>query len=135
MLGVMARRDRLILALAGLLVLPSVLFTAANLLKHGLGIEWLADALGQLAEPGDIMTTGHTALVLGGPVLALLLVLPSVVRFRAGRSPDVVEATVALRLRWAHLAVAGVALTVLAILFAYLIVENGDCWFGPTVAC
>ncbi len=86
----MTRRERLVLALAGLLVLPAVLFTAANLLKHGLGIAWLADALGTLAEPGDIMTTGHTALVLGGPILALILVLlrSSASGWGAPRSPS-----------------------------------------------
>ena len=73
--------------------------------------------------------------MLGGPILALILVLLPLVRLRVGRSPESVEASVTVRLRWGQLAVAGVALAVLAILFAYLIVENGDCWFGPTVAC
>ncbi len=121
--------------LGGLLVLPSALFVAANVLKHELGIPALADRLGWFAEPGDIGAAGVTAVVLFGPVLALIVVLVPIVRLRMTRSKDALEATVALRVRPANLAVAGVSLAVLALLGAYLVSENANCWFGSSGHC
>ena len=119
----------------GLLVLPSALFVAANVLKHELGIPALADRLGWFAEPGDIGATGVTAVVLFGPVLALIVVLVPIVRLRMSRSNGELEAAVALRVRAANLAVAAVAFAVLALLAGYLFSENASCWFGSSVRC
>jgi len=128
-----ARRPAL---LAALLVLPAVLFVAANLLKYGLGVAFLSDALGPFAEPGrgfaDAVVTG---LVLLGPVAALAIAFPPLVRFRFGRSVGMIQASMVLRLRWPQLAVAVAALAVLAALGGYVVAENAACWFGSAAAC
>lgn len=122
--------------IAALLVLPAVLFVAANLLKYGLDVAFLSDALGPFAEPGrgaaDVVVTG---VVLLGPVAALAIALLPLVRLRLGRSDGTIEASMFLRLRWPQMAVAVVALAVLAALGAYLVAENAACWFGSATAC
>ena len=123
------------LGLGGLLLLPSVLFVAANVLKHELGFPALADALGALAEPRGVAEGVVTAVVILGPILALTVVLVPIVRLRMTRSRDELEATVSLRIRRANLMVAGVAFAVIAVLGAYLFAENASCWFGSSVAC
>ncbi len=121
--------------LGGLLLLPAVLFVAGNMLKHELGLPALADALGPLAEPEGVAEGVVTAVVLLGPVLAMMVVLAPIVRLRTARSRSTLEATVSLRVRPANLIVAGVAIGVLAVMGGYLLAENAGCWFGSTVAC
>lgn len=123
------------LGLGGLLVLPSVLFVAANVLKHEFRFPALADALGPLAEPRGVAEGVVTAVVLLGPILAVAVVLAPIVRLRTARSRDALEATLSLRVRRANLAVAGVAFITLAVLGGYLFAENAECWFGSSLAC
>jgi len=121
--------------LSALLVLPSVLFVTANVLKNELGVGGSSTVLATLADPQDVGNGVITAVVLVGPVLALAVILVPILRLRLGRSRDVVEVTVTIRVRWGNLAVAGAAGLMLAILGGYLLVENVDCWFGPSVVC
>ncbi len=123
------------LGLGGLLVLPSVVFVVANVLKHQLGFPALADALGPLAEPRGAGDDLVTAAVLLGPVAAVILVLAPLVRLRTARSGEALEATVSLRVRRANLAVASVAFAMLVVLGGYVFAENASCWFGSSVAC
>ncbi len=123
------------LGLGGLLVLPSVLFVVANVLKHQLGFPALAEALGPLAEPRGAGGGLVTAAVLLGPVAALVVVLAPILGLRMARSRDALEATVSLRVRRVNLVVAGVALSMLVVLGGYLFAENASCWFGSSVAC
>jgi ABC-type methionine transport system permease subunit len=122
--------------LAAALVLPAVAFVAANVLKYGFGVDAVSNALGRFAEPGEgAFNIVVTALVLLFPVVALAIALLPIVRLRLGRSDGTVEAAVSLRLEWARLAVALVALTVLAVLAGYLAAENAACWLGSARAC
>ena len=114
--------------LAAALVLPAVAFVAANVLKYGFGVDAVSNVLGRFAEPGEgAFNIVVTALVLLFPVVALAIALLPIVRLRLGRSDGTVEAAVSLRLEWARLAVALVALTVLAVLAGYLAAENAAC--------
>jgi hypothetical protein len=132
----METRPRWSTLLAGALVLPAVVFVAANVLKYGLGMDALSNVLGPFAEPGEgPLNVVVTALVLVGPVVALALVLVPIVRLRLGRSDGTVEATVSLRLEWARLAIALVALGVLAVLAGHIAAENAACWLGAARAC
>jgi ABC-type methionine transport system permease subunit len=122
--------------LAAALVLPAVAFVAANVLKYGFGVDAVSNVLGRFAEPGEgAFNIVVTALVLLFPVVALAIALLPIVRLRLGRSDGTVEAAVSLRLEWARLAVALVALTVLAVLAGYLAAENAACWLGSARAC
>jgi ABC-type methionine transport system permease subunit len=122
--------------LAAALVLPAVAFVAANVLKYGFGVDAVSNVLGRFAEPGEgAFNIVVTALVLLFPVVALAIALLPIVRLRLGRSDGTVEAAVSLRLEWARLAVALVAVTVLAVLAGYLAAENAACWLGSARAC
>jgi hypothetical protein len=132
----MEARPRWSTILAGVLVLPAVVFVAANVMKYGLGVDALSNVLGSFAEPGEgAWNVMVTALVLVGPVIALAMVLLPIVRLRLGRSDGTVEATVSLRLEWARVAIALVALAVLAVLAGHIAAENAACWLGAAVRC
>ena len=113
-----------------------MVFVSANILKYGLGVGLVADALGPFTDPSpgpvDALVSG---LVLLGPVAALAVALPRVMRLRFGHDKDAVEATVRLRLRWPLVAVAFSSLLMVAMLGGYLVLENGACWFGSASAC
>lgn len=117
-------------------MLPAVAFVAANVLKYGLGVDAPSNVLGPFAEPGEgVPNVVVTALVLVGPVVAVALTLAPIVRLRLGRSDGTVEAAVSLRLEWARVAIALVALAVLAVLAGYVVAENSACWWGAAVRC
>jgi hypothetical protein len=122
--------------LAAALVLPAVAFVAANVLKYAFGVDALSNALGPFAEPGEgPMNVVVTALVILGPVIAAAIALVPILRLRLGRSDGTVEAAVSLRLAWARVGIALVALAVLAVLAGYVVVENYACWLGSARAC
>jgi hypothetical protein len=132
----MEARPRWSTLLAGAFVLPAVVFVTANVLKYGLGVDALSNVLGPFAEPGEgTLNLVVTALVLVGPVVALAMVLLPIVRLRLGRSDGMVEATVSLRLEWARVAIALVAVAVLAVLAGHIAAENAACWVGSARAC
>jgi hypothetical protein len=122
--------------LAGALVLPAVAFVAANVLKHAFGVGGLSNALGPFAEPGEgPMNLVVTALVILGPVIAAVIALVPIVRLRLGRSDGTVEVAVSLRLTWARVAIALIAVAVLVMLAGYVAAENSACWLGSARAC
>ena len=122
--------------LAGALAVPAVAFVSANVLKYGFGVDALSNGLGRFAEPGDgAFSILVTALVLIGPVIAVAIALVPIVRMRLGRSDGTVEAAVSLRLDWARVAIAFVALVVLVALAGYLVAENAACWLGSAREC
>lgn len=122
--------------LAAALVLPAVAFVAANVLKYAFGVDALSNTLGPFAEPGEgPMNVVVSALVILGPVIAAAIALVPIVRLRLGRSDGTVEAAVSLRLEWARVTIALVALAVLAVLAGYVAAENSACWLGSARAC
>jgi hypothetical protein len=73
--------------------------------------------------------------VIFGPVLAVPLSGLSVFRVKLGREPGRLVGTVALDLRWGHLAVLVMGVMLVAALGAYLVVENWECLRGRQVVC
>jgi hypothetical protein len=132
----MARRERRSVILAALLVLPSALFVTASVLKYGLDLPFLYDALGPFADPSKgIADAAVTTVVLLGPVAAALIALWPIVRLHVGRSSRTLEASVSLQLAWANVVVAVVALGLLALLFGHIASEDAACWLGNVRAC
>ena len=122
--------------LAALLVLPSALFAAASILKYWLHVPFLYDALGPFADPrGGLPDTMVTTVVLFGPMVAAIVALWPIVRLRVGRSTGTIEASMSVRLAWANVLVATVAVGLLVLLFGYLAAENAACWWGRVRAC
>ncbi len=82
-----------------LLILPVLLFVSASVLKYELGVPLLYDALGFLASPPRLAFYDAISpfLFLGGPTLAVLLNLPTIVQVRIQREGG--ELTGSFRLR------------------------------------
>lgn len=123
------------MVLAAVLVLPAALFVGANVLKYNVGVDGPYAALGPLTDPPRSTTDYVTALVLLGPVAGFALVLWPILRLGFGHPEGEIQATVTIRLRWANIAVAVVALGVLAVLFGHVLAENAACWFGSRTFC
>jgi transcriptional regulator with XRE-family HTH domain len=102
--------------------LPAIVFVAVNLLKYGLGVDGPYDALASAGEKADGTVFFDTPwLLLGGPVIALLLNLFSLVRPRFRRDgPGAALVAIDLRFNLASLAVILLAGAALALLSAHL---------------
>jgi transcriptional regulator with XRE-family HTH domain len=117
-------------ALVGaLLALPAIVFVMVNLLKYGLGIDGPYDALATAGQKADGTLFFDTPwLLLGGPLLAILLNLFTLVRPRFRRDgPSAALVAIDLRFNLASLAVillAGAALTLLSLHLAADIVHK-----------
>lgn len=112
---------RLRAALGSLFVLPALLFIPANILKYELHRPALFDALGPLTDPGSgLLRLLVDLLVVGGPLVAVVLVLPRLVRLqhRSG------VLSLDLRLQPALLAVGCTAIALGGMIAAYLLGEN-----------
>lgn len=97
-----------------LLALPAMLFVAFNLLRYGAGVP--APALDALDSPW---------VLLGGPLLALAVLLPALVEAQGERRGGrLTLSAVAIRARAAPLLLAAGALAALACLLAYLVGET-----------
>lgn len=113
---------RLAALVGGLLALPAMVFVAVNLLKYGLGVDGPYDALAAVAErPNGTLFLDTPWLLLGGPLLALLLNLFTLVRPRFRRE-GTGAALVAIDLRFnlASLAVILLACAALCLLSLHL---------------
>jgi transcriptional regulator with XRE-family HTH domain len=120
---------RLAALIGALLALPAIVFVAVNLLKYGLGVDGPYDALASAGQKADGTLFFDTPwLLLGGPVIALLLNLFSLVRPRFRRDgPGAALVAIDLRFSLASLAVillAGTALAFRAANLAANIVHN-----------
>jgi transcriptional regulator with XRE-family HTH domain len=105
-----------------LLALPAIVFVVVNLLKYGLGVDGPYDALASAGEKADGTVFFDTPwLLLGGPVIALLLNLFTLVRPRIRRDgPGAALVAIDLRFNLASLAVILLAGAALALLSAHL---------------
>jgi hypothetical protein len=122
--------------LAAILVVPAILFVAASLLKYNLGWAGLYDALGPFANPGGGFADGVvSAIVLLGPTIAAILALWPILRLRLRRPSGQLEATVSLRLEWANVAIAVVAIGIVGLLVGHLVADAIACSAGATATC
>lgn len=131
----MQRRDRLVAAAGILLLVPAALFVTANVLEHGLGRRGLADALRPFATPRGPAEVLVSAVVVLGPLAALVLEVLNVLSVDTGRRDGRLRVALDVRTAWASLAVAIVAGAMLLGLAGYLVTENADCWFGAALRC
>jgi hypothetical protein len=123
---------RLVVAL--FLVTPGAVFVAANILQYGLGLRGAADWLDPLFALAG-MEWIVTALVLAGPVVALLLAASRLLPFRLVRDGDAWEVRIRVRIeRWA-IAVATISVLVGGVLAAHLVAENLACVIGLRSSC
>jgi hypothetical protein len=122
------------IVLAMLLVTPGAVFVAANVLQYGLGLDGAGDWLDPLfaLPPVEWIVT---ALVLAGPVAALLLAGSRLMPIRLVRDGDAWEVRIRVRTDVRAIAVATLSLLVGGILAGHLVAENLACVIGLRSAC
>lgn len=120
------------------LVAPIVYFMSAAVLEHELGIGFLytpIEALSRNPQSWRLFNLVSPIVFLGGPMLAFLLNMLQVVRLSAHTEPGTVTASVTVVRKPWNLAVAGLCLIMVALLGAYLVAENWQCWLGLKTHC
>ena len=123
-------RRRKTVALVGVLAgLPAAVLVVSGLLYSLSGSEAIARALDATLFNGHgffYRVVLHPVTVLGGLAVALALNLIPLLRLDVDRAGQTARATVALRLRRTHLAIAAAGLGLLAAILAYAFTENFD---------
>jgi hypothetical protein len=119
---------------ATLLLAPSALFVASNILQYGLGLGGAADWLNPLFDSHPIAWI-VTALILSGPVMSFLLAASLLLPIRFERDGDAWEVRIRVRADGWALAVAAISLLVGGILAGHLIAENLACMIGLRSSC
>ena len=122
------------LVVATLLLAPSALFVAANVLQYGLGLGGTADWLNPLFDSPAVAWI-VTALILAGPVVAFLLAASQLLPIRFEREGDAWEVRIRVRADGWALAIAAISLLVGGILAGHLIAENLACMIGIRSTC
>ena len=128
------RRSPRRLVIATVLLGPAAFFVSANVLQHVLGLDGAADWLDPIfAEPS--ISWLLTALVIVGPIVALLLAAARLVPIRLLRDGDAWEVRIRVRSDPWAIAVASLSLALGGILAGYLVVENLACVVGIRSSC
>ncbi len=122
------------LMIAAFLLGPAALFVAANVLQYGIGVhgaaEWI-DPVFDVAGLGWMVT----ALILAGPVAALLLAASRFLPNRLFRDGDAWEVRIRVRTDWWAIAIAATSVLVGGILAGHLVAENLACVIGLRSHC
>lgn len=109
-----------------MLVLPSVVFVAVNVLKFELGIDGPYDLLAPVIGPSSSVNGPIlAAVVILGPLAAVLLTLRRTASFSMSRTDGGLAARTSLNVRWADLVILAFALAALGVIGVYLIAEGG----------
>ncbi|MGH2693019.1 MAG: hypothetical protein ACRDHM_11040 [Actinomycetota bacterium] len=109
-----------------LLVLPSVVFVAANLLKFELGIDGPYDFLAPVIGPSSSVNGPIlAAVVILGPLAAVVLTLRRTASISVSRTGGGLSARTSLNVQWADLVILVFALGALSVIGLYLIAEGG----------
>lgn len=111
--------SRRLAILAFLALLAPAYFLMAVFLKYGLGIPTLFDPI----DPVVTHPVAEAVVVLG-PLVALVASALAILRVRARRQEDVVVGTVTVRLSPAHLVALVVSAGMLLTFFVYFLTEN-----------
>src|SRR5688572_65931 len=119
---------------AGLLSLPAFAYLFANLL------EWASGTQGSSGVFGDTFdgwsAAGLTALVVGGPLIAIAMIVLASLRIReTAREEGSVRATIDVHMARGRLRVAIVSLLLLAATIAYWFNQNWPCTYGNQWTC
>jgi hypothetical protein len=122
------------LVVAGILVVPASIFVTANVLQYGLGVKGAADWFDPLF---DVAGLGWlvSAVILAGPIAALLLAASRLLPIKLIRDGDAWEVRIRVRTdRWA-IVIAAISLLVGGILAVHLVAENLACAIGLSSRC
>ena len=120
-------------ALLGLAFLAySSFFAIFNILKYNLGVPFSFDPFANLtpAGPPTLWHTLWNALIIFGPVIALLLFALPAIQFRFNRSNDPLLAISLRQTSRLNLILIGLCLTLLAVFVLYAMAENLACLPG-----
>jgi hypothetical protein len=120
---------------AVILLAPAVVFVTGSALQYGVGIRGTADWFNPVFTIDGLREVA-TVLVVAGPVLAFLLAASRVFPIRLVRDgDDTWEIRLRVRLDWAAIVIAAVALLYGGFLIAHLIAENMACMIGLKASC
>jgi hypothetical protein len=116
--------------LALLLALPTAYFIGISVLKYELNVNEPFDAIAPLLERMGIKETlgwNINLLILFGPVVAVLLTIFQVLKIDWQFTKEQFLFQLTIKKSWFQLLVAAFSLSLLAILFVYLLGENCHC--------
>ncbi|MGH2711733.1 MAG: hypothetical protein ACRDH9_11080 [Actinomycetota bacterium] len=107
-----------------LLVLPSLVWVVANVLKFEMGVDAPYDFLRPVIGPGtELAEMAVAAVVILGPLAAILLTLLRTTRISLTRTKGGVRARGSLSARWGDIAILGFAAASLVVIGFYVIAE------------
>jgi len=113
-----------------LMALPTACFIAIAVLKYELGVDGPFDAVAPLLESWGIKDSlgwNINLLILLGPLMAFLLTIFQLLSVRMQFTQNHFLFQITVRKRWLPLLVAGFSISLLAVLFIYLLGENCIC--------
>ena len=113
-----------------LLALPTAYFFLINILKDQFGVSGPYDAIDPMLQRMGIRESlgwNINLLILLGPVAALLLTIFQLLKIKWAFTKEQIGFHVTVRRRWFPLLVAAFSISMLAILFLYLLGENCNC--------
>ena len=113
-----------------LMALPTACFIAIAVLKYELGVDGPFDAVAPLLEGWGIKDSlgwNINLLTLFGPLLAFFLTIFQLLGVRIQFTQNHFLFQITVRKRWLPLLVAGFSISLLAVLFTYLLGENCIC--------
>ncbi len=123
-------KQRWITWTALLLALPAAYFILINILKEVFGVTGLYDATEPLLQRLGIRESlgwNINLLILLGPVAACLLTIFQVLKIKWQFTKEQFEFHFAIRKHWFPLLIAAFSVSLLAVLFLYLVGENCNC--------
>lgn len=123
-------KQNVIAIISLLLALPTAYFITIAVLKFELGVDGPFDAIAPLLESWGIKETlgwNINLLILFGPLLAFFLTIFQLLGTRMQFTQNHFLFQITVRKRWLPLLVAAFSISLLAILFAYLLGENCNC--------
>ena len=116
--------------IAMLLALPTAYFIAISFLKYELAINSPFDTIAPFLERTGIRESlgwNINLLIVFGPVLAFLLIVLQLLKIDWQFNREQFDFHFTIKKRWFPLLIAGFSLSLLAILFIYLLGENCHC--------
>lgn len=113
-----------------LMALPTAYFIAIAVLKYELGVDGPFDSIAPLLDSWGIRESlgwNINLLILFGPLLAFFLTIFQLLGVRMQFTQNHFLFQIIVRKRWLPLLVAGFSISLLAVLFTYLVGENCIC--------
>jgi hypothetical protein len=118
-------------AAALLLALPTAYFICISILKYEMGVNGPFDSIAPFLERMGIKEApgwNINLLILFGPVVACLLSIFQVLKINWQFTKEQFQFQLTVRLQWFPLLVTAFSLSLLTILFIYLLGENCNCY-------